>query len=165
LGAGGFKTAHPGWLTLFAAPDSGLGSCPCEKVTVKQPFHKIFPPGSSKAPGKYVIRRYAAADELPKLFQEANMLYRVGPLLEFAYDYIDQCIARSTDPPPFTIPWLRFVKAGLALSYSQAASDPDQKSKGCFPLAGFLLEELIGDDDGRNFIKYIHNMDCNPLLD
>ncbi|KAG1812749.1 hypothetical protein EV424DRAFT_1326870 [Suillus variegatus] len=44
-------------------------------------------------------------------------------------------------------------------------SDSNQKSKGCPPRAGFLLEELIGDDDNRNFIKYIHNMDCNPLLD
>jgi hypothetical protein len=165
LGAGGFKTAHPGWLTLFAAPESGLGSCPREKVAVKRPFHKIYPPGSSRAPGKYVIGRYVVADEIPKLFREANVLYWAGPLLEFAYNYIDHCIARSTDPPPFTIPRLRFVEAGLALSYSQAPSDSNQKSKGCPPRAGFLLEELIGDDDNRNFIKYIHNMDCNPLLD
>ncbi|KAG1721251.1 hypothetical protein EDB19DRAFT_1835594 [Suillus lakei] len=144
LGAGAFKTAHPGWLTLFAAPESSLGSCPRQKVAVKRPFHKIYPPGgSTKAPGRYVC-----------------------PLLEFAYNYIDHCIARSTDPPPFTIPRLRFVEAGLALSYSQAPrSDLNQKSKGCPPRAGFLLEELIGDDDSRNFIKYIHNMDCNPLLD
>ncbi|KAG1727662.1 uncharacterized protein EDB91DRAFT_1061027 [Suillus paluster] len=166
LGAGGFKTAHPSWLTLFAAPESGLGSCPRQKVAVKRPFHKIYPPGSSKAPGRYVIGRYAVADEIPKLFREANVLYWAGPLLEFAYNYIDHCIARSTDPPPFTIPRLCFIEAGLALSYSQAPqSDLNQKSKGCSPRAGFLLEELIGDDDSRNFIKYIHNMDCNPLLD
>ncbi|KAG1732589.1 hypothetical protein EDB19DRAFT_1831293 [Suillus lakei] len=167
LGAGAFKTAHPGWLTLFAAPESRLGSCPRQKVAVKRPFHKIYPPGgSTKAPGRYIMGRYAVADEIPKLFQEANVLYWAGPLLEFAYNYIDHCIARSTDPPPFTIPQLRFVEAGLALSYSQAPrSDLNQKSKGCPPRAGFLLEELIGDDDSRNFIKYIHNMDCNPLLD
>ncbi|KAG2367892.1 hypothetical protein BDR07DRAFT_207453 [Suillus spraguei] len=29
------------------------------------------------------------------------------------------------------------------------------------PRAGYLVEELITDD----FIKYIHNMDCNPMLD
>ncbi|KAG0708674.1 hypothetical protein DFH29DRAFT_794821, partial [Suillus ampliporus] len=84
---------------------------------------------------------------------EANVLYWAGPLLEFAYNYIDHCIARSTNPPPFTIPRLRFIEAGLAL----------QKDVPLGP--GFLLEELIGDDDSRNFIKYIHNMDCNPLLD
>ncbi|KAG1737784.1 hypothetical protein EDB19DRAFT_1636734 [Suillus lakei] len=167
LGAGAFKTAHPGWLTLFAAPESSLGSCPRQKVAVKRPFHKIYPPGgSTKAPGRYVMGRYAVADEIPKLFREANVLYWAGPLLEFAYNYIDHCIARSTDPPPFTIPRLRFVEAGLALSYSQAPrSDLNQKSKGCPPRARFLLEELIGDDDSQNFIKYIHNMDCNPLLD
>jgi hypothetical protein len=29
------------------------------------------------------------------------------------------------------------------------------------PRAGYLVEELITD----NFLKYIHNMDCNPMLD
>ncbi|KAG1735511.1 hypothetical protein EDB19DRAFT_1830189 [Suillus lakei] len=69
LGAGAFKMAHPGWLTLFAAPESSLGSCPRQKVAVKRPFHKIYPPGgSTKAPGRYVMGRYAVADEIPKLF-------------------------------------------------------------------------------------------------
>ena len=67
------------------------------------------------------------------------------------------------EPPPFYIPRLRFVEAGLALSYNQAqlAGGPGQKSKSLSPRAAFLVEELIS----GAFIKYIHNMDCNPLLD
>lgn len=64
------------------------------------------------------------------------------------------------DPPPFSIPHVRFIEAGLALSYTQGSSKSTIKTG--VPRAGFLLEEVIDDKD---FTKFIHNMDLNPLLD
>ncbi|KAG2342758.1 hypothetical protein BDR05DRAFT_1000732 [Suillus weaverae] len=87
LGAGAFKMAHPGWLSLTPLMKSGLGSIAGQAIAVKRPFHKR----GSKAP----------------------------------------------------------AKAG-----SKAGSS----------CTGFLVEELIkgGQDE---FVKFIHNMDSNPLLD
>jgi hypothetical protein len=160
LGVEGFKTAHPGFLTLLSAPETPLGSCPCQKVAVKQPFYKKYPPGSSTNPINFSIGCYTIGDELPKLFREANVLYWARSLLTFAYEYIDYCVANSSDTPPFDIPRLHFVEASLALSLDH--TQPGHKSKSLtMPWAGYLVKELITND----FIKYIHNMDCNPMLD
>ncbi|KAG1760020.1 hypothetical protein EDD22DRAFT_955335 [Suillus occidentalis] len=62
LGVGGFKTAHPGFLTLLSAPEIPLGSRPCQKVAVKRPFYKKYPPGTSKNPINFSIGRYTISD-------------------------------------------------------------------------------------------------------
>jgi hypothetical protein len=139
LGAGGFKTAHPGFLTLFSAPETLLGSRPRQKVAVKQPFYKHYPLGGSKNPTRFTIGHYTISDELPKLFKEANVLYWARALLTFSYEYINHCISNSSEPPPFHIPRLHFVEAGLALSHDQV--QPGQKSKstiGCLVLGTLL---------------------------
>ena len=69
--------------------------------------------------GPFKIGRFALADELPKLFKEANVLYWAKSLLQFTYKFIDGCLASASDPGPPCIPRLRFVEAGLAFSYSQ----------------------------------------------
>jgi hypothetical protein len=72
----------------------------------------------------------------------------------------------STESPPFKIPRMRFVDAGLALSYSQRGSKAPAKagSKAGSLCAAYLVEELL--EGGHNeFVKFIHNMDSNPLLD
>ncbi|KAG1906758.1 uncharacterized protein F5891DRAFT_941512, partial [Suillus fuscotomentosus] len=100
------------------------------------------------------------SDELPKLFREANVLYWVRALLTFSYEYIDHCVSNLPEPLPFHIPRLHFVEAGLALLHDHA--QPGHKSKSLtIPWAGFLVKELITDE----FLKYIHNMDCNLMLD
>ncbi|KAG1851806.1 hypothetical protein C8R48DRAFT_549510, partial [Suillus tomentosus] len=159
IGIGGFKTAHEGWLTLTAPPSSGLGSRASHNVVVKRPFHRIYPQGIPTSSTDYRIGRFALADELPKLFREANVLYWAKALLGLVYDFIDRAIAGTPDPPPFNIPRVRFVEAGLALSYSQGSSKSTIKTG--VPRAGFLLEEVIDGD----FTKFIHNMDPDPLLD
>ncbi|KAG1906480.1 uncharacterized protein F5891DRAFT_941530, partial [Suillus fuscotomentosus] len=104
----------------------------------------------------------AIKDEMVKLFREANVLYWAGSLLQFAYDFIDHCLYCSSEPPPFDIPHLCFVDAGLAVSYVQPPpTTSHQKSKVNIPQYGYLVEELIS----SNFLKYIHNMDCQPMLD
>ncbi|KAG1730901.1 hypothetical protein EDB19DRAFT_2010419 [Suillus lakei] len=119
LRAGGFKTAHPGWLTLTPLVESGLGLIPGQNVAVKQPFHKVFPSASSFM---YKIGHFTSADEIAKLFKEANVLYWSRSLLQLTYAFINRCIASSDEPPPFSIP-------------------------------------------RDTFLKFIHNMDSNPLLD
>jgi hypothetical protein len=174
IGMGGFKTAHPGWLTLTPPPVSGLGSVPRDEIVVKRPFHRVFSQagGSTEA---FKIGRFPVVDELPKLFREANVLYWASSLLQLTYDFIDHRRATYC-PPPFPVPRVRFVQAGLALAFVQgqaviAAPSGKLGSKSIMPglkpcpiRAAYLLEELIdGGDDA--FVKFIHNMDADPLLD
>lgn len=117
LGAGSFKTAHPGWITLTppTPPAGQLGSHPRHDVVVKRPYYHVYPPG--KSTGQFQIGHFALADELPKLFREANVMYWSKALLCLTYDFIDCFIAASLpETLPFTIPWVRFVEAALALS-------------------------------------------------
>ncbi|KAG1717577.1 hypothetical protein EDB19DRAFT_1653009 [Suillus lakei] len=101
-------------------------------------------------------------DELPKLFREANILYWAKALVGLVYNVIDHAVAGASEPVPFDIPRVRFIEAGLVLSYYQDSSKP--ASKAVLAHAGFLLEEVIDGSD-EDFVKYIHNMDPNPLLD
>ncbi|KAG0700185.1 hypothetical protein DFH29DRAFT_807895, partial [Suillus ampliporus] len=109
---------------------------------------------------------FSLADEIPKLFREANILYWSNSLLQLMYAFIDHCIASSTEYLSFKIPHVHFINAGLALFYSQHGSKAPAKagSKAGSSCAGYLVEELI---KGRHneFVKFIHNMDSNPLLD
>jgi hypothetical protein len=159
IGIGGFKTAQQGWLML-TVPPSGLGSWASHKVIVKRPFHRVYPQGKPASSTEYKIGHFVPADELPKLFREANILYWAKALLDLVYDFIDHTIASTPDPPPFNIPCTRFVEAGLALCYSQDSSKTRLKTG--MTHAAFLLEEVI---TGKDFTKFIHNMDPNPLLD
>ncbi|KAG2028798.1 hypothetical protein BDR03DRAFT_1019335 [Suillus americanus] len=110
----------------------------------------------------YKIARYSLAKELSKLFREANVLYWAKSLLKLTYDFIDHCIASSSEPPPFQIPPVCFVEAGLALAHDQGGSKPGGKTGST--CAVFLLKEFI-DSDREDFVKFIHNMDANPLID
>ncbi|KAG2151647.1 uncharacterized protein EDB93DRAFT_1083073 [Suillus bovinus] len=166
IGVGDFKTAHPGWLTLFSAHptilETELGFHLQQNVAVKHPFYKIYPQGSnsSSMPSNFAIGQYIINDEMAKFFREANVLYWARSLLQFAYDFIDHSISCSTEPPPFDIPHLCFVNAGLAALYAQPLpTTSHQKSKVNIPRSGYLVEELIS----GKFLKYIHNMDCQLL--
>jgi hypothetical protein len=162
LGAGGFKTAHPGWLSLNPLITSGLRSIPGQNVVVKRPFHKVFPSPSSLM---YKISHFSSINKIAKLVKEANVLYWSHSLLQLTYAFIDGCIASSDEPPPFIIPHVCFVDAGMAISYSQWDPKPTRAgSKTGSTCVGYLVEELIeGGPDA--FLKFIHNMDSNPLLD
>ncbi|KAG1799496.1 uncharacterized protein BJ212DRAFT_1208721, partial [Suillus subaureus] len=161
LGAGEFKTAHPGWLSLTPLAKSRLGLTPGQNVAVKRPFHKVFPSASSLM---YKIGRFSSINEIAKLGKEANILYWAHSLLQLTYTFINHCIASSDKPPPFNIPHVHFIDAGLAISYSQCDSKPTKEgSKTGSTCAGYLVEELI--EGGPDiFLKVIHNMDSNPLL-
>ena len=176
IGVGGFKTAQSGLLMLTPPPWSGLGSKPSQDVVVKRPYfvHSILPADTSSGPPpgggkhgkreKHRIQCLTLADELPKLHREANTLYWAKALLTMTYDFID-CAIASADPPPFDIPRLRFVEAGLALAHSQPTNVSDKSQFAGTLVSGvFLLEELI-EGGSAVFTKFIHNMDCGPSLD
>ncbi|KAG2344992.1 hypothetical protein BDR05DRAFT_856565, partial [Suillus weaverae] len=156
---GGFKTAHTGWLTLMAPPEIGPGSVAHDKIVVKRPYHKVFTTPTTTT-GPYKIARYSLVDEISRLFKEANILYWAKSLLKLTYDFIDRCVASSSEPPPFPIPRVHFVEGGLALAYG----DRKPGGKTGSTRAVFLLEEFI-DSDGEDFVKFIHDMDANPLID
>ncbi|KAG2035985.1 hypothetical protein BDR03DRAFT_1012103 [Suillus americanus] len=142
IGIGGFKTVNAGWLTLTAPPKTCLRSVTHHKVVVKCPFDKIF--STNVKAGPYKVGQYSLTDELWKLFREASILYWSESLLKLTYNFINHSIASSPEPPPF-----------------MGGSKPGAKTGST--RAVFLLEELIeGGDD--IFVKFIHNMDANPLL-
>ncbi|KAG1888208.1 hypothetical protein F4604DRAFT_1916129 [Suillus subluteus] len=157
IGRGGFKSAHPGWLTLAShIPTTGLGSVPHQKVVVKRLFIKVYPPSGSLA-GTYKVGCLAVANELSKQYKEANVLYWANSLLDLTYAFINHCVVASSTPPPFEIPCLRFVHARLVLSFlpdRMVVAKPGAKP--CSVRAAYLLEELIpGGPD--TFVKFIHN--------
>ncbi|KAG1874865.1 hypothetical protein F4604DRAFT_1925000 [Suillus subluteus] len=164
IGIGGFKMAHKGWLTLMLTPSSGLGSEMLHNVVVKRLFHRVHPPGMLASNMDFRIGCFTLIDEMPKLFREANILYWAKALLGLVYDFIDCAIASTSESPPFNIPHVRFIEAGLALSFFVGGGKPSSKTGTTH--AAFLLEEVIDcGDEGHDFTKFIHNMDPNPLLD
>ena len=168
IGVGGFKTAQTGLLMLTPPTTSGLGSKPHQEVVVKRPFFSpagaVTSSSAEKLPANRRIARFALLDELAKLHREANTLYWSQALLKMTYEFIDHAIDQADGPPPFKIPRLRFVDAGLALAHSA----PRPTVKGKVPsgtLCGaYLLEEKI-EGGSAAFTKFIHNMDCGPTLE
>ncbi|KAF8133035.1 hypothetical protein EV363DRAFT_1163022, partial [Boletus edulis] len=95
------------------------------------------------------------------VYREANIFYWAKALLKHTYDYIDSCISVASNPPPFQIPRLRFVDAGVLLAYSK---DVTSLVKGRTVSAMYLAEELIPIRAGEAFVKYIHNDKPNPNI-
>ncbi|KAI5991069.1 hypothetical protein F5J12DRAFT_697281, partial [Pisolithus orientalis] len=86
---------------------------------------------------------FSLGNELPKLHCEANTLYWAKALLTMTYDFIDGTITSVDFPPPFEIPHLHFVEAGLALAHSQFMKGPVRPKYGGMLCSVYLLEEKI----------------------
>lgn len=93
--------------------------------------------------------------------REASIIRMAASLLEIATDFIKKRLAeKAPDIPPFSIPTLRFVLAGIAV----ALKDIDPKSIAASSTrAVYLVEELILEEDGP-FRKYVHNAQARPLM-
>ena len=135
---------------------------------MKRPYHTSGTGNTTGDKSKIQINRYVLRQELEKLFREANVLYWARSLMKMTYSFIDHAVIASPTPPPFKIPRLRFVEAGLALAYTQAPEPTlsvlASPSRSSTRMTGaYLLEEkIICDSD---FTKFVHNSDCAPLLD
>ncbi|KAJ7282343.1 hypothetical protein C8J57DRAFT_1055025 [Mycena rebaudengoi] len=103
------------------------------------------------------ILRFSPADEYAKTAQEANLLYRLywaSSLMEFTYSAIRHRASQTDQETlPVTIPYLRFVHAGVPTS----------------PMLRPFEEHIWLRSTLRRhqtaFVKFVHNGDANPLLD
>ena len=164
IGVGAFKTAQLAQLMLSPLRRSGIGSLSNHDIVLKRPYiEQVLSPEPP-------FDRYILKDESSMLYREANVLYWAKALLKMSYDFIDCAVDNASAPPPFDIPRLRFVDAGLVLAYSSVtviASNTDRtaqlmKPGGSTVNTMYLAEEFIPTPSGKGFNKYIHNGDAVP---
>ncbi|KAJ7348304.1 hypothetical protein DFH08DRAFT_698194, partial [Mycena albidolilacea] len=158
LGIGTFKSAHTGHLSLIHLPSQGLGTAPNELVTVKRMYRRRT---QNTTTGNWVMTRFLPADEHAMIIQEANLLYWASSLMDFTYSFIHLFLSNADEEPPFTIPQLRFVHAGVAVSHDQVAGNNISNTSSI--RRTYLVEEFIEESDG--FVKFVHDGDANSLLD
>ncbi|KAG6370829.1 hypothetical protein JVT61DRAFT_11041 [Boletus reticuloceps] len=110
IGVGGFKLAQIAQLMLTPLRPFGLGSQANHEIVIKRPFV----PQDTPVP-KPPYERFTFEDEGKMLYRESNVLYWAHSLMKLTYDFIDHRIHSAPSPPPFDVPRLRFVEAGLVL--------------------------------------------------
>ncbi|KAK7047029.1 hypothetical protein R3P38DRAFT_95843 [Favolaschia claudopus] len=152
LGIGTFKTAEPAFLTLVHLSPHTLGANKNQKVAVKRMYTRRRKPTEAN-PDAWVINRLATADEHRKILMEANVLLWATSLFNFAFAFIHSFISRSSTPPPFEIPTIRFVQAGVALLYEQPSTLGGNKPG---ISRSYLVEERI-EEPRKGFYKFINN--------
>ncbi|KAF8217982.1 hypothetical protein K438DRAFT_1747225 [Mycena galopus ATCC 62051] len=153
LGIGSFKTAHPGYLTLVHLASEGLGTERSQSVAVKRMYVRRTK-ATTKNPDGWAITRLTPTDEYKKTLMEANILQWAVSLMTFTFSFIHHFIGKSRHPPPFDIPDVRFVHAGVALVH-QPSLGPIAKTQSTI-CRSYLVEELINKTtDG--FQKFINN--------
>ncbi|KAJ3717887.1 hypothetical protein C8R42DRAFT_644497 [Lentinula raphanica] len=96
---------------------------------------------------------YCKDKQFEGLSRELNCLLWARIMLRLVYDYIDSANESSGSVPPFSIPKLRFVDAALAVV---TAADGREEF--------YIIEELIPENHGWSFTKYICNNSAVPLL-
>ncbi|KIK79841.1 hypothetical protein PAXRUDRAFT_160174 [Paxillus rubicundulus Ve08.2h10] len=134
----------------------GLRSQPLHNIIVKQPYIQKDSFSQPKPP----YTHYSTTDGPKKVFCEVNMLYWAKAFMKMTYDFIEHNLVKAKEPPPFKIPHIQFVEAGLVLVYAQTIKGLRGPRAGTMSIA-YLAEEEIKSDEG--FIKYIHNSDCTPI--
>ncbi|KAJ7643018.1 hypothetical protein DFH06DRAFT_999447 [Mycena polygramma] len=158
LGIGTFKTAHPAYLTLIHLAAEGLGSKPNEAVALKIMYVRRSQP-TAENPDAWVINRLMPLDEHRKIIMEANVLLWATSIMVFTYSFIWHFVKNSPHPPPFEIPEIRFVHAGVAILHEQGRQLNSSKSAiSC----SYLVEELI-DQQRDGFHKFINIASAVPL--
>ncbi|KAJ6586225.1 hypothetical protein B0H10DRAFT_2198072 [Mycena sp. CBHHK59/15] len=155
LGIGTFKTAHPGYLTLVHLAMDGLGTKPNEDVAVKRMYVPRSKPTDSD-PKAWVINRRMPEDEFRKILMEANVFQWAISIMTFTYSFIEHFLEKSPNPPPFPIPEICFVHAGVALVHQQDAGPlGNKKATIC---RSYLIEE-----EHSGFYKFINNGSAVPV--
>ncbi|PPQ82505.1 hypothetical protein CVT25_007075 [Psilocybe cyanescens] len=135
LDQGTFKTASRAKLTLLnVASSPGLGIHPniAEDVALKQFFQPKAKAG--------VVKRYPAADEKNMILNEAKLMGWAASLLQLAYSFINHYLETVQVSPPFPIPELCFVHAGIAFAQKEIDIAGSNHSS---LHASYLLEKLI----------------------
>ena len=163
IGVGAFKTAQSAQLTLLPLRCSGIGSCSNHNIVLKRPYVD-----DKSEPGPPFMC-YILTDESNLLYCEANILYWAKVLLKLTYDFIDRAVNDASALPPFEIPCLCFIDAGLVFAYSFAtvATNASEKTGQSVRPGGtvstiYLAEGLIPTSSEGEFVKYIHNGNAVP---
>lgn len=159
LGIGTFKTAQPGFLTLIHLTTDGLGQKPNEGVAVKRMYVRRSKPTEANPDG-WSITRLMASDEFRKTLMEANVLLWAVSLMTFTYSFIDHFIQNSPHSPPFEIPQVRFVHAGVAIVHQAIAAPLAHNKSSIF--RSYLIEEFINEEN-NGFYKFINNGSAVPV--
>jgi hypothetical protein len=132
---GAFKITHFGHTNI---PLFGKST----QVCVKQTFSAT---GSSK---KRVV--YQGQTQATNLSVELNCLGWASALMDLVYRFM-----KKEEPvrgfPPFEVPQMRYVQAGLAIS-----KDAEGRQN------AYLLEEFIDSEDPGWFVKYLNNNSAKP---
>ncbi|KAJ7932230.1 hypothetical protein B0H13DRAFT_1498578, partial [Mycena leptocephala] len=158
LGIGTFKTAQPGYLTLVHLATEGLGTSPKQSVAVKRMYVRRAKPTDTN-PNGWILNRFMPEDEYRKIIMEANVLLWAISIMTFTYSFIQHFIDNSPDTPPFDIPDVHFVHAGVAIVHQQAPGPLANKTSIC---RSYLIEEHI-DEEREGFYKFINNGSAVPL--
>ncbi|KAJ7630219.1 hypothetical protein FB45DRAFT_832782 [Roridomyces roridus] len=132
--SGGFKSALPGRSKNALFPDSS----PSKAVCLKQGFHLQS--------GDKVM--YEGVSQVKFLCSELNLLGWGDTMMDLVYVFMERSES-ELGRPPFEIPVMRFVSAGLAISQSNQQE-------------AFMVEEWIDPETQGPFVKYIHNNSGRP---
>ena len=130
---GGFKSAIPG---RVARPIFDSGSL---DVCLKQGFHV------NDEKEKVLYDRIS---QVTFLGGELNLLGWGTAMMNMVYKYI-AAREKTVGNPPFKVPEMRFVRAGLAIAQTEAKD-------------AFMVEEWIDPERDGEFVKYIHNNSGQP---
>ncbi|KAI6021272.1 hypothetical protein EDC04DRAFT_2575555 [Pisolithus marmoratus] len=164
VGVGAFKIAQSAQLMLSPLTCSGINSILNYEIILKWPYISNSPNECACPP----FTQFTLKDELNILYCEANVLYWAKALLKMTYEFVDHSINVTKEWPPFDIPCLQFVDAGLLLAYLNALSTTEDGALPSVKTSSigmiYLGEELIPTtpSDGEGFVKYIHNGDAVP---
>ncbi|KAK7055921.1 hypothetical protein R3P38DRAFT_2849610 [Favolaschia claudopus] len=135
---GGFKLAYPGTVSGPVFDSNTTVVC------LKQAFHTRVGPGDQTA---RVL--YEGVSQLKFLSGELNILGWGTTMMNMVYAYAAGR-ERELGKPPFEVPAMRYVHAGIALP-----NGGEEKT-------AFLVEEWIDTESEGLFVKYIHNSSAKP---
>ena len=142
---GAFKIAHPGNTNIPLFGDS-------KQVCIKQTFFTCD--DSISKSKKRVI--YQGQTQASNLSVELNCLGWASALMDIVYSFINkEKTVRGS--PPFEIPQMRYVKAGLAIQVSKDLPE------GTGAQNVYLLEEFIQSEEPGWFVKYLNNNSAKPF--
>ncbi|KAJ7828658.1 hypothetical protein B0H14DRAFT_2367007, partial [Mycena olivaceomarginata] len=107
------------------------------------------------------ISRLSPLDEFRKIIMETNVLPWARSFMIFTCSFIHHLIANAAEPPPFEIPELRLVNAGVALVHKQL-SGPMVNVGRSVVCRSYLLEEMM-DEERDGLHKFITNASAAPF--
>ncbi|KAJ7889291.1 hypothetical protein B0H14DRAFT_2220150, partial [Mycena olivaceomarginata] len=113
--------------------------------------HRNKPTDAS--PGSWTITLVTPADEHRQIIIDANVLLWAISIMTFTYSFIHHFIDNSEHTPPFDLPEVCFIHAGVAIVHDPATVPMISKLSIC---RSYLVEELI-DEERDGFYKFINN--------